>query len=98
MRHIVDNRGISENRCMEDGHNGYVLVRTLGGYPCLRRLVLFDPPACLVVEDEWFVLVEDGDSSWAVGVPVEDVFRVSPGLGIDPNQPYAGWRNLTPVA
>lgn len=83
---------------MDTQRGEQVVVRTFGGYPRVRRFWAIDPPACLVVEDEWLRLIEEGDETWAVGFPLEDVFRYDPALNMDPNRPYASWEMLTPLA
>jgi hypothetical protein len=83
---------------MEIQRGEQVLIRTFGGYPRVRRLWAVAPPACLVVEDAWLPLVEQGDESWTVGVPIEDVFRYDPTVSVDTTRPYPGWDKLSSLA
>jgi hypothetical protein len=75
-----------------------VIVRTFGGYPRVRRLWSCSEVACVVAEDEAFVRLEDGDTSMAVAVPIEDVFVFSADDAnkIDPKQPFTEWDKLQP--
>jgi hypothetical protein len=82
---------------METQRGDQVLVRTFGGFPRVRRLWAVSPPACIVVEDEWLPLLQEGDETWAVAVPIEDVFRYDPGTPVDPDRPFPAWEQLTPL-
>ncbi len=75
----------------------HVLVRLWGGYPAIRRVWAIEPHACIVVEDEWFRLLEEGDETWAVGIPMEDVFRLQPLAKPDPTRPFNEWHNQEPL-
>jgi len=75
-----------------------VIVRTYGGYPRIRRIWGIDGAACLVVEDRWFRAVEEGDLSYIVSLPLEDVFRFKPDLPLNPQAPFTGWGSLQHIA
>ena len=74
-----------------------VLVRTFGGYPCVRRLWDATRYACIVAEDAAFERMLAGDVSAGVGVPSEDVFELPTDLTtLDAQQPFTGWDGLRP--
>lgn len=74
-----------------------VLVRTYGGYPCVRRLWDATRYACIVAEEAAYERMLAGDVSGGVGVPAEDVFELPGDLAaLDLHQPFTGWDGLRP--
>jgi hypothetical protein len=73
-----------------------VIVRTFRGFPCIRKLWLAGPVACVVAEDAAFDRLLRGDTSGAVYVPAEDVFVFDPRVAarLDPKKPFREWDRL----
>ena len=76
-----------------------VIVRTFGGYPCIRKLWIAGPRGCVVAEDDAWDRLLRGDLLAGAALPSEDVFRYDPEVAadLDPSVPFAGWSRLTPV-
>lgn len=74
-----------------------VVVRTHGGYPCVRVLWEIEGRVAIVLEPRYLANAEGGDMRWTVGVPLDDVFRLEPGLRIDTQAPFQGWDKLERV-
>jgi hypothetical protein len=79
---------------MDDLRGQAVVVRTFGEFPVVRRLWGIEDGLALVVEDQWFQAVSAGDLTWAVAVPLSDVFRYDPRVLMEPGKPYYGWDAL----
>ena len=75
-----------------------VLVRTHGGFPRIRRLWEIAGPAALVVEDQWYKALEAGDFTYAVAVPLEDVYIYTGEVQIKPSEPFDAWASLPRLA
>lgn len=75
-----------------------VIVRTHGGFPCMRKLWSAGRTGCVVAEDEAFDRLLHGDVSGAVGIPTEDVFRYDQNiaLALNPLEVFLEWDKLEP--